>query len=344
MVNRLFHTPRGGRLAKVSYALLFTLLFCLLGFGCARNAANADKSRKENPTEIQKQADKLFSELEGGKEVPGRVSSNPLTNSTYIPKPGQMVSVEIDTFRVYNDNTSVKDARAQTLQFIRQCAMEKALPTEVNLTSLTASMAVERNAQYDESIATGIFMMSSSAGRFVKEEILKATPVFEQASNTLRYAMHYRAEILPVEKVFNPSLTLDIALSETLIKSGENFSLAITPNADGYLYLFDFYADGSAALVFPTVDNAENSLRANEKWNRTLGAICDPEKDYSIETLYFVYSTKPINGWEDFRSNRSAQELVFSAGEESFIMFQQWLGKCDPVIRIEKMAQLHIFR
>jgi hypothetical protein len=77
---------------------------------------------------------------------------------------------------------------------------------------------------------------------------------------------------------------------------------------------------------------------------QTVGAIRDPNKEDTIETLYFVFSQDPIAGWEDFKSNRSVDNLVFSAGEESFILFQNWLARSDPKRRVEKMAQIHIFK
>lgn len=321
----------------------------LLLWACAGNQAEIQPKRDASYSETREAAQRLTDEMDG-KTEPVRTATAPILQAkpkltVPIPqvKPGQTVSVEVDTFRVYNDDISLKEARAQTLQFVRQLALEKALPTEISITSLTATMLVEHNARYDESVATGIFMLSSSAGRFVREELLFAEPEFERKSSSLRYRMHYRAQIVPLEKLYNPSLRLDVQISETLLKDGDEFSLALTPNASGYLYLFDFLSDGSATLVFPNQDMPDNSLQAGRKWQQNLRAVSDPQRDYCIETLYFVYSLEPISGWEDFRSNRSAGDLVFSAGEESFILFQNWLSRSDPLKRVEKMAQLHIF-
>lgn len=205
-------------------------------------------------------------------------------------------------------------------------------------------MYVERNSRFDESLAKGIFMMSSSAGRIVKEEYLKREPSFEEKSHSLKYRMHYRAQIMPQERVYNPSMSLQVKLSDTLLKDGDLFELAITPNTDGYLYFFDFLSDNSVMLVFPNKHLRDNRISAGQNWSQKVGVRCDPLKEITIETLYFVFSMDPIAGWESFRSSSGADDLVFSAGEESFTLFQNWLAKSDPKRRVERMAQIHIIR
>ncbi len=313
----------------------------LLLISCTGNQPKLNNRRNQDAADSRKGAEKASGELQtvSSASQPDSYPVKVLTSAS-----GQAISVEIDTLFVFSDNISVKEARAQTLQAVRKLALEKALPVEINLSSMTATLEVETNASYDQSVATGIFMMSSSAGRFISEKVLSASPVFDERSNTLKYKMRYQAEIIPLERAYNPSLKLDIKLSETLLQDGGQFSLSLVPNANGYLYLFDFFADGSAALVFPNLDISDNTLEAGLKWEQTLRAVCDPERDYSIETLYFIFSTEPISGWEDFHSNRSANDLVFSAGEESFMLFQKWLSKSDPAQRVEKMAQIHIFK
>ncbi len=337
-------------MVKRHWGFPILVLASLLLWACAGSKAELAPPRDASYAQTKEAAQRLTDEMDGKTELL-RTATTPVpqikqeqTFKVSQLKPGQTVTVEVDTFRVYNDEISLKEARAQTLQFVRQLALEKALPTEINLTSLTATMSVERNARYDESVATGIFMLSSSAGRFVREELLLAEPEFVSKSSSLRYRMRYRAEIIALEKLYNPSLRLDLQLSETLLKDGDEFRLSVTPNSSGYLYLFDFLSDGTATLVFPNQDMRDNSLQAGQIWKQKLRAVSDPQRDYCIETLYFVYSLESISGWEDFRSNRSAGDLVFSAGEESFILFQNWLSRSDPLRRVENMAQLHIFK
>jgi len=254
------------------------------------------------------------------------------------------VTVEVDTTQAFSYSVSVKQARLEMLQLVRALAIEKALPQEISLTSLTTDMYVERGASFDERTARSIFMMSSSAGRIVKEEILDEFPLYPKQSQVFRYKMHYRAQVLPVEKVFNPSLDLRVELGNTVLRDGAELDLAVISNQDGYLYIFDFLPDDSVALVLPTYLFPDNKLSGNQPWRQKLTAVAIPGEEHCIETLYFVFSLEPIAGWDSFRSNVSANDLAFSAGEESFTLFQRWLAKSDPAKRVEKMAQIHIFR
>ncbi|MGC9362845.1 MAG: DUF4384 domain-containing protein, partial [Candidatus Syntrophosphaera sp.] len=219
-----------------------------------------------------------------------------------------------------------------------------ALPEEIRITTLTTDMYVERNARFDESIATSIYLMSSSAGNFLEEKILDTEPVFSPETNSFAYHIRYWARIQQAARAYNSAIDLRVKLSNTLLRDGERIDLDVTANRDGYLYIFDFLPDNSVALVFPTYLHGNNRMVAGEKWSQKIAGKVEPGKDFSIETLYFVFSTKEITGWEGFKGNASANELVWSAGEESFILFQKWLGRSDPSKRVEKMAQLHIFK
>lgn len=252
--------------------------------------------------------------------------------------------VQIDTTYVFTEDVSLKDARAIALQRTREAALNKALPLEIAITTLTTDMYVERNQSFDEATARSIFMMSSSAGRFCEEKLLRSDPVFDRKSGTYRYEISYRAKILPVPKYYNSALDMQVELSNTLLKDGEKFELEVSTNQDGYLYIFDFLSDNSVILVYPNLTVRSNTLNKGKPWRLDLTAVADPSRSMTIETLYLVYSTEPISGWESFRANTGTQDLVFSAGDESFILFQQWLARSDPNLRVEKMAQLHIMK
>lgn len=335
--------------------------------GCSGNrGARGAKPKDASPGQTHEIAQERFTELDGqpkGKNrPPEQVNIAPVQQvheeiiqpgaemiistvpAVPLPKPGEMYVVEIDTFLVFNKFVNLADAEVRTRDFIRGLAMERALPADVSISSLTSMMYVERNARFDESVAKGIFLMSSAAGDFISEKMLISEAVFESDRNSFKWRMHYRAEIMPRAKVYNPSMELSVKLSETFLHDGEEFTLRVTPNTDGYLYFFDFLFDGSVALVFPNRLMQDNHIQAGQSWERKIGAECHPEKDFVIETLYFVFSEDRIAGWEGFKSCVSSTELVQSAGEESFVLFQQWLGKSDPKRRVEKAAQIHVIR
>lgn len=330
-----------------SIIVLITGGLILLG-ACTANKSQAASDGLESG-ESKQRSEQLFDELDGkstGNGSSSLVQPQAIGNRTvkYTPslKPGDLVVVEIDTCMVFNETVSLKEAESMTRSFVRELALGRALPADITLTSLITNMYMERNNSFDESVAQGIFMLSSSAGRFVKEEFLLKEPSFE--AHNLKYRIHYRAHILPQQKVYNPSMALGVELSETLLKHGETFKIQIKTNSDGYLYGFDFLADDSVTMFFPTQNHSNNRISAGQAWIQDAVAICDPGREITIETLYFVFSKDPISGWENFRSNRNAEDLVFSAGEESFTMFQNWLAQSDPGRRVEKLAQIHILK
>ena len=348
----------------VKHIFSIILMIALLLSACAKDKEKpVQPARDGSFADTQQRSGQLFTELDG-KEGAAPQSSKPgeqpipsssatevapnvvvsTTAASPAPKPGEAIVVEIDSFKVFSDTVSPNEAKIQTRNMMRELALEKALPSDVSITGMSTSMYVERNNKFDESTAKSIFMMSSSAGRFLEEKLLKAEPSFDTSTSSLTYRMRYRAKILPLEKTYNPSMSLQVKISNTLLKHGEEFQISVTPNTDGYLYFFDFLSDSSIALVVPNLDLTDNFIKAGQKWEQTVGAIRDPNKEDTIETLYFVFSQDPIAGWEDFKSNRSVDNLVFSAGEESFILFQNWLARSDPKRRVEKMAQIHIFK
>lgn len=253
-------------------------------------------------------------------------------------------TVEVDTSRAYPTSMAPAKAKADMLLWMRELALEKALPQNIHLTSLTTDMYVERNKDFDEATARSIFMMSSSAGLIVREEVLDEDTIFPKKSDVYRYKMKYRATVVPQEKVYNSDLDLKVELSETSLRNNEEFDLSVTANQDGFLYIFDFLPDNSVALCFPTLSYENNRVKAKEPWKQRMGVKIAEGDEHSIETLYFVFSTEAIEGWYQFSSNRDSENLVFSAGQQSFTLFQNWLFKSDPARRVEKMVQLHIFK
>ena len=339
MVKKLSLTP----------FLSLVLSLCLIVMtGCASNKQKSSTTNEEAEKSRQN-ATKAFSELEKKDDQKSESISNPMSSAptqttiSNFAKLGK-VTVQIDTFLVFNDAVSWQEARAQTLAFVREQALQKALPVDVSLVSLTTNMYVERNAQFDEQTAKSIFMLSSSAGRFQSEKILEEKPIIDTKSHSFRYNMRYQAEVVQLPKVYNSAYNIKVGLSNSLLKDGEQFKVSVTSNADGYLYIFDFLPDNSVAMVYPNKLFPNNFIKTQEPWIQQFTGVTLPGKEHCIETLYFVFSTEPISGWEDFCSNVSAQEYVLSGGEDSFILFQRWLAKSDPSKRVEKLAQLHIFK
>lgn len=210
-------------------------------------------------------------------------------------------TVDLDGTFIYSTSVSIQEARNQSLQAMRKAALEKSLPQDITVSSLISNMSVEINARFDERIAASVFMNSTSSGRIMEEKVLRAEPLFDSKQQLFKYRMRYRASILPLKAVYNPSLELKVVLSEVMLSDGDEFNLSLFPNQDGYLYMFDFYPDNTVAMVFPTLVLEDNYLPKHKAWQQKLTAVVAPGQQHSIETLYFVFSTEPIAGWESLK-------------------------------------------
>lgn len=326
-------------------AWLTGLALILVMAGCAGNKAEPASDAAASAD----RAENAFAEMEGGPVSQTGAQTNPPLSISFEPirleaATSEKVSVLLDTFRVFNDSVSLREAREQTLAFVREVALQKALPVDVTINTLFTDMYVERNYEFDEQTAKSIFMLSTSAGRFQAEKVLKAYPVIDQASNSFSYHISYAAEVIRLPRAYNSAYDLKVSLSNTLLRDGDPFLVSATANSDGYLYIFDFLPDQSVTLAFPTRLYPNNKIEAGEPWTQQLAAVVLPGREHSIETLYFVFAAEPIAGWEDFCSNLSPTDHALSGGEDSFIRFQAWLGRGDPSKRVEKLAQLHIFK
>lgn len=256
--------------------------------------------------------------------------------------PGSKLTVEIDTFFVYDLSTSPREAKEKTLAQVRELALQKALPMDVSISTMVTDMYVEINEKFDEHAAKSVFMLSSSAGRFENELLLGSKTSIEDAY--MRCEIKYKAEIVQLPKAYNSEYDLKLELSETLLRDGQYFWVSATANRDGFLYVFDVLPDNSVTLVFPSQLFPNNQIWAKEPWRQRFGAATMPDRDYSIETLYFIYSAREISGWEDFSSNFELESSADFDDNQSFVRFQKWLGRSDPSHRVEKLAQLHIFK
>lgn len=328
-------------------ALLLCTLLGLACWGCSSTRQSSAPLASAEQTEAE--AAKGLAALDGGSEAsfqPGCKETGQIKPNAVLTKglaSGTFV-VEIDTFRIYNDTVSLQEARSQTIAFARELALQEALPLDVSIVSLLTDMYVERDQYFNATRAKSVFMLSSQSGRFKSEQVLDEEPDFDLASHSLRYRIRYRAEVQYLPKAYNSHLNLDVKLSETYLSDGERFEVFVTPNADGYIYLFNFYPDDSVGLIFPNQLHPDNQVEAGVCWKRGIRTQIPPELDYSLETLYIVFAETPMAGWEDFHSNIGTSDITHSAGEESFILFQNWLGRGDPNKRVEKLAQVHVFK
>ena len=344
---------------KTSRVILIVslILSALMAGSCAGNRGKANIATQGDASRSRAAAEAAFEGRSGNLAEAGRAEDKdpqPVTAGRGKEQrrpdlkedlqPGCTVKVRIDTTLVFAEDTSPSEARAKALRILREEALNRALPVDVHISSMVSDMYVERNARFDENTASSVFVISSAGGSFKSERVLDYSFQHDRNNRSVVYWLSYEAEIEALSRGYNSSLDLKMEISSTLLKPGEQSHLKISANEDGYLYLFDFYPDNTVVMLIPNAQVGEVRLSRNEAWKAWITGMLQPGKDYSIETLYAVFSTEPLTGWEVFKSNVDTQNLVFSGGEESFILFQKWLNRSDPARRVEKMSQIHVMK
>jgi hypothetical protein len=257
-------------------------------------------------------------------------------------KESALVTVAIDTVKVYTEDTSLKDAKSDLLKLARQSALEKAIPSNMSITSLTTSMYAENNNAFDEEIAKSVFINSTMAGYFLNEKIVWSSPDYRNNLITLR--IKYSVDIKPRhDDQFRADL-INLELSDTYVKDGTDLTIRVIPETDGYLYLFDFLSDNSVVLIYPNLIDRANQVTQDKPKQLVVTAVkgIDDKAAVTVETIYAVFSKTELVGWERFQIQDSKDNIIFSAGEESFQLFQKWLSQIHPLESDEKMVQIHI--
>ena len=345
--------------------LILSLIFALAGCSSRSPGTGPDN-------EATAAAEEAFVELEGGGEVslPGVVPTSEelvfgddpadatserasggraaaATMMDYVMRPGWFL---VDTTVVYPGSVPPERARWQTLQAARAGGLERALPPKVSFTSLLSDIMDETAGAAYEKSTWSTFALSSVSGHVVDEKIL-SEQLQPMEGNAYRYRIVLNARVVPVQGERDPSLRLELAVNDRLLKTGDELVVRARPSIAGYLYVFYFLSDQSVMLLFPNAMMADNAVAAGDwlqlpsEQDRSRGlhlrVAADPDAATANETVYAVFSRQPI---ADLSSLTYVPEgyVSFSAGDASFTTFQRWLAEIPLGQRVEKAVQLHI--
>ena len=254
--------------------------------------------------------------------------------------------VIIDTSKTFTTSTNIKEAKAMTISFARQCAIEAALPIDVTVAGLITNMQASNDITVETNTAKSVFAMTSIAGYIVSEKIVKIK--FKMLNDeTFLYEIILEAEVAKNIEKRNPEIKLNLSIETEILKSGDKINLFAQSSVEGFLYLFYFLSDNSVALLYPNIYVTDNLLLPGQEVNITKGygiiASALPDRNITIETIYGILSTKRISGIDDFAKIETGKPVI-STGEESYLKFQKWLGDIPTEYRDERAIQLHIYR
>lgn len=274
----------------------------------------------------------------------------PIKSEPSADEQKKAVWVEIDTTMVFSNMVSPADAKNRTIAFARECAIKKAMPEEVAITSLLTDYLGETGKHAEEQTAWSIFALSSVGGYIVDEKIQFAN-MTSFSGEVYTFRVKLRAKIEPTKGERNPAISLDLQLENNYLKDGDELNITARSSVDGYLYLFDFLADNSVLLLFPNHISKNNFIKANtilqiptkeeKQYGVRYRVKSNPESKVTVETIYGVFCVNPIAGIDKFQQLKK-HHVTFSAGDESFTQFQRWLANVPLSQRVEKAVQIHI--
>jgi len=340
----------------VTLAARVLLILCLAG--CAG-------SQSAGTREAREAAQGAFIELEGGETVPlpgtaplegektlagddaQLAGIRPLPQPSYRAKPGWFL---IDTAMVFAATTSPSEARQATLQTARTAGLEMALPATISMTSLLSDVMDETAGSAYEKSTWSTFALSSVAGHIVDEKILtdRMEPL---EGSAFRYRIALEARIVPVKGTRDPSLGLEVEVNDRLLEEGDELIIRARPSRDGYLYIFNFLSDQSVTLLYPNKHMRESQLtggvwfqlpsRVERQRGIQYRVAANPDLPTTTETIYCLFSRQPIADLGSL-TTVGIDYVSFSAGDESFTRFQQWLSEIPLSQRVERAVQLHI--
>lgn len=258
--------------------------------------------------------------------------------------------VTVDTSKFFEDTESFASAKQKTLDFARQCALQKAIPEEVAITSLLTDFSGQSGDIYEEQTTYSIFALSSVSG-YITEQKIESAKIAGFENNIFEYRVRLRAKIQPTTGERNPAISLEIQVKNNFIKDGGKLVVMAKPSIDGYLYLFDFMADNSVLLMLPNQYMKDNFIKAN-KWLRfppenTFNCFVGlmPGAEMTTETIFGVFCVNPIADIDKFQQAQPRSNLPgIILSEDGFVNFQKWLSNVPLSQRVEKSVKINIVK
>lgn len=255
--------------------------------------------------------------------------------------------VTIDTTMQFPATVSYASAKSKIIQAARAAAVRKMIPERVSVSSLLTDMMGQTGETPEENTVWSTFALSAVSGYITDEKIVEVSPHF---GNEDLFDVHLVMElyIKQVTGERDPGLALSLQLADPYLRAGETLDLTVSASQPGYLYLFNFLSDNSVVLLFPNQHQPDNYIKPNTPIDvfgeglkyRVMPA---PGENATVETLYGVLCKKPVSNLEQFRKAGSKEQIVFSAGQETYSQLQKWLYQIPLSQRTEKAVQIHIF-
>lgn len=256
--------------------------------------------------------------------------------------------VLVDTTALFPKTTAPAVARLALLNGARQAAIEKVLPLRANVAGLNA---VLRGDSLQDQALFSSFIITTQLGNVVEEVILK-DEIIPLHGGDFRYHLQGKFKVETVIGEPDPSFVVRAWVDDNLLHAGDEVILKVRCSRPGYLYVFDFMADGQVLLVYPHPDLAQVSLAADQtveiptpaQRRRGFHLRVQPlaRRRVTHESLYVLVTRKPLAAIESFPRIARGQVPLVAGNDPYFLRLQKILSRIPLDQRTEAQVPLII--
>ncbi|MFA5073673.1 MAG: DUF4384 domain-containing protein [Nitrospirota bacterium] len=147
---------------------------------------------------------------------------------------------------------TLKDVKDQARRDAQTKALEKAVGVFIKSHTLVSNFQVADDLVY-----------AAVRGKIKKTEVLQEG--WDEKDRN-RYWIKIKTLIEPVYPEKGQGLSLNVALSKTTLKEGEEVKIFYQATKECFVYIFSVAADGSVTLLFPNSLNTDNRILPNNAY------------------------------------------------------------------------------
>ncbi len=328
-----------GILSKV-FGNIFIFYFTLMG--CTN--APAPDPNAQDPNKTAKEAD--FKKFDTKIGITEKDKGDATTMAIY--RTGEPGWVEVEEARSFSNAVAPDKAKQELLQVLRNKAISKKVPANVEVTSLLTDMMSDAGGVANEQTAWSGFFRSTVSGVITAEQTLIDT--LQAIQGGYKKTIRIKAYVEPVSGQRDAGFYIDVALENNLLKAGDELAFSVTPSKDCYLYVFNLMADQNIMLMLPNEYFEENFIKGG-----TTMAIPDPVirkyrkfrvapmpgEELTSESVYIVCTKEKVPAIRDLPQIGTTLR-VFSGKSQDFVKLQRWLTNIPLNQRVEKNLIYHV--
>ena len=276
--------------------------------------------------------------------------SGPSVEEIIDYRTGEPGWVEVEETRNFSNSVSPDRAKQELLQILRNKAVSKKVPPNVEVSQLLTDVMSESEGSASEQTAWSGFFKHTVSGVITAEQIL--IDRLDQDESGYKKTIRIKAYVEPVRGQRDAGFYIDVALENNLLKAGDELAFSVTPSKDCYLYVFNLMADQNIMLMLPNEYFEDNFIKGGTTMQipdpvirkyRKFRVAPMPGEDLTSESVYIVCTKEEVPAIRDLPQIGTAIQ-VFSGKSQDFVKLQRWLTNIPLNQRVEKNLVYHVSR